>query len=55
MDMNRPFFEDSYGGTYLLVEPGKYNLGDEVGSGHPNEQPVVPVEISEPFFLAFDQ
>ena len=51
MDMNRPFFEDSYGGTYLLVEPGKYNLGDEVGSGHPNEQPVVPIEISEPFFL----
>ena len=45
MDMNRPFFEDSYGGTYLLVEPGKYNLGDEVRSGQPNEQAVVPIEI----------
>ena len=51
MNINRPSFEDSFGGTYLLVEPGSFNIGDEVGSGHPNEQPVVPVEISEPFFL----
>ena len=51
MNINRPSFEDSFGGTYLLVEPGSFNIGDEVGSGHPNEQPVAPVEISEPFFL----
>ena len=49
--MNRPSFEDSFGGTYLLVEPGSFNIGDEIGSGHPNEQPIVSVEISEPFFL----
>ena len=51
MNINRPSFEDSYGGSYLLVEPGRFNLGDEVGSGHPNEQPVVSVQITEPFFL----
>ena len=51
MNINRPSFEDTYGGTYLLVEPGTYNIGDEVGSGHPNEQPVVLVNITEPFFL----
>ncbi|MED5497925.1 MAG: SUMF1/EgtB/PvdO family nonheme iron enzyme, partial [Candidatus Thermoplasmatota archaeon] len=49
--MNRPSFEDTFGGSYLLVEPGSFNLGDEVGSGHPNEQPIVPIDISEPFFL----
>ena len=38
--MNRPSFEDSFGGTYLLVEPGSFNIGDEIGSGHPNEQPM---------------
>ena len=51
MNINRPSFEDSFGGTYLLVEPGSFNIGDEIGSGHPNEQPIVSVEISEPFFL----
>ena len=29
----------------------KFNLGDEVGSGHPNEQPLVPVVITDPFFF----
>ena len=51
MNINRPSFEDSFGGTYLLVEPGSFNIGDEIGTGHPNEQPIVSVEISEPFFL----
>jgi len=51
MNINRPSFEDSYGGTYLLVEPGTYNIGDEVGSGHPNEQPIVSLKIADPFFL----
>lgn len=51
MNLNRPSFEDSFGGTYLLVEPGSFNIGDEIGSGHPNEQPVVQIEILEPFFF----
>tara|TARA_Y100001978_G_scaffold115343_1_gene102771 strand:- start:396 stop:1145 length:750 start_codon:yes stop_codon:yes gene_type:complete len=51
MNVGRPSFEDDFGGAYLLVEPGQFNLGDEVGSGHPNESPVKTVEITEPFFL----
>ncbi|MGB1566943.1 MAG: formylglycine-generating enzyme family protein [Candidatus Poseidoniaceae archaeon] len=51
MNANRPSFEDTFGGSYLLVEPGQFLLGDEVGSGHPNEQPIVSVEITDPFFL----
>ena len=30
MNLNRPSFEDSFGGSYLVVEPGEFNLGDEV-------------------------
>lgn len=52
MNANRPSFDDEFGGSYLLVEPGMFVLGDEVGSGHPNEKPLINVEISEPFFLA---
>ena len=51
MNDNRPSFEDAFGGMYLLVEPGSFTLGDQVGSGHPNESPTVSVEIKEPFFL----
>ena len=51
MNVNRPSFEDAFGGMYLLVEPGHFILGDEVGSGHPNETPLVPTEIVEPFFM----
>ena len=51
MNLNRPSFEDAFGGSYLIVEPGDFNQGDEVGSGHPNELPVQPVSIKEPFFL----
>ncbi len=51
MNDNRPSFEDAYGGVYLLVEPGNFTLGDEVGSGNPNESPTIPIEITEPFFL----
>ena len=51
MNANRPSFEDEFGGSYLLVEPGQFRFGDEVGSGHPNERPLIEVEISEPFFM----
>lgn len=51
MNLNRPSFEDSFGGSYLLVEPGQFNLGDEVGSGHRNETPIQPASITDPFFL----
>ena len=51
MNANRPSFEDAFGGMYLLVEPGEFLIGDQVGSGHPNELPVTLVKITEPFFL----
>jgi len=51
MNLNRPSFEDSFGGSYLVVEPGEFNLGDEVGSGHRNETPIQSATITEPFFL----
>lgn len=51
MDANRPSFEDEFGGSYLLVELGQFRLGDEVGSGHPNEKPIIDVHITEPFFM----
>ena len=51
MNLNRPSFEDSFGGSYLVVEPGEFNLGDEVGSGHRNETPIQSTTITEPFFL----
>jgi len=47
-----PFFTDSYGSNYRLVEPGQFVLGDLEGVGNPNEQPPCSVEISQPFFLA---
>ena len=51
MNLNRPSFEDSFGGSYLVVEPGEFNLGDEVGSGHRNETPIQSTAITEPYFL----
>tara|TARA_B100001094_G_scaffold112066_1_gene107920 strand:- start:5469 stop:6218 length:750 start_codon:yes stop_codon:yes gene_type:complete len=47
----KPFFEDEFGGSYLLLEPGSFILGDQVGSGHPNEQPCIEVTLTEPIFL----
>lgn len=51
MESNRPFFEDEFGGSYLLLEPGTFTLGDQNGSGHPNEHPCIDVTVSEPVFL----
>ena len=47
-----PFFTDTYGSSYRLIEPGTFLLGDEHGTGNPTEQPACTVEITRPFFLA---
>ena len=44
----RPFFDDEYGGRYLLVEPGDFMMGDEKGTR--SEKPLHKVSITEPFF-----
>jgi len=49
--VSSPFFTDAYGSSYRLVEPGSFVMGDESGSGNPNEQPACVVEITQPFFL----
>jgi len=49
--MSRPSFSDSFGGTYILIEPGKFQMGDLVGDGLDREKPVHEVEILRPFFI----
>jgi formylglycine-generating enzyme required for sulfatase activity len=49
--MERPNFGDSYGGTYILIEPGKFSMGDVFGDGLARELPVHQVEITRPFFI----
>ena len=49
--MNRPNFNDDYGGKYVLIEPGTFVIGDEVGDGLPREYPTRNVDISNPFFI----
>lgn len=51
MSNQRPFFDDDFGGKYLLVEPGTFVMGDSLGRGSKNERPPRTVEITEPFFL----
>ena len=48
MAENRPFFDDEFGGRYLLVEPGTFQMGAEKGTR--SELPTHQVTISEPFF-----
>ena len=48
MAEQRPFFDDEYGGRYLLVEPGDFMMGDEKGTR--SEKPLHKVSITEPFF-----
>tara|TARA_B100001093_G_scaffold2499_2_gene2460 strand:- start:541 stop:1281 length:741 start_codon:yes stop_codon:yes gene_type:complete len=48
MNEQRPFFDDDYGGRYILVEPGFFTMGD--ASGNRTEQPPHEVQITEPFF-----
>lgn len=51
VSMSRPSFSDSFGGTYILIEPDKFLMGDIVGDGLDREKPVHEVEISRPFFI----
>ena len=48
MSTSRPYFDDEYGGRYILIEPGSFTMGDQKGTR--SEQPPHTVEISEPFF-----
>ncbi|MBL6890735.1 MAG: formylglycine-generating enzyme family protein [Candidatus Poseidoniaceae archaeon] len=49
--MSRPNFSDSFGGTYVLMEPDVFLMGDLIGDGLEREKPVHEVEISRPFFI----
>lgn len=45
----RPTFANEWGGSFVLIEPGTFNMGDDNGSKF--ERPARNVEISEPFFM----
>ena len=49
--MSKPRFEDEFGGTYILIEPGIFSMGDLVGDGLARELPTHEVEIERPFFI----
>ena len=49
--LSKPRFDDEFGGTYILIEPGNFMMGDTVGDGLAREYPVHEVEISSPFFI----
>ena len=45
----RPIFTNEWGGSFILIEPGSFNMGDKNGSKF--EKPVRNVEIEEPYFI----
>ena len=49
--MSKPRFEDQFGGSYILIEPGHFTMGDIVGDGLARESPAHLVEIEAPFFI----
>ena len=49
--MSRPRFEDEFGGSYILIEPGYFTMGDVVGDGLARELPTHQVDIDTPFFI----
>tara|TARA_B110000459_G_C16625891_1_gene505761 strand:+ start:8057 stop:8800 length:744 start_codon:yes stop_codon:yes gene_type:complete len=49
--MSRPSFSDSFGGTYILIEPDDFEMGDLIGDGLEREKPVREVKIVRPFFI----
>ena len=49
--MSKPRFEDEFGGTYILIEPGIFSMGDLVGDGLARELPTHEVKIDRPFFI----
>ena len=46
-----PVFNDRWGGSYRLVEPGVFVLGDQHGSGSRQEYPAREVKLDHPFFM----
>ena len=49
--MSKPRFEGEFGGTYILIEPGIFSMGDLVGDGLARELPAHKVQIDRPFFI----
>ena len=49
--MSKPRFEDEFGGSYILIEPGNFTMGDVVGDGLARELPTHQVDIDLPFFI----
>ena len=49
--MSKPRFEDEFGGTYILIEPGLFSMGDLVRDGLARELPTHKVQIERPFFI----
>ena len=47
--MSRPRFETTWGGSFILVEPGEFLMGSEDGA--PSESPSVTIILQHPFFL----
>ena len=47
--MSRPRFETTWGGSFILVEPGEFLMGSEDGT--PSESPSVTIILQHPFFL----
>lgn len=46
-----PVFRDRWGGSYRLVEPGTFVLGDQHGSGGRDEYPPTEVQVEQPYFM----
>ena len=44
-----PTFTNEWGGSFVLIEPGSFLMGDENGSKF--EKPIRKVEITEPYFI----
>jgi formylglycine-generating enzyme required for sulfatase activity len=51
MSSTRPAFDGLYGGRYILVEPGRFLMGDADERGSKIERPAIETEILDPFFL----
>ena len=51
MDQSRPMFTDRWGGSFHLIEPGEFVMGDSVGSGARHEHPPHSLTIESPFFF----
>ena len=47
--VSRPRFETTWGGSFILVEPGEFLMGSEDGT--PSESPSVTIILQHPFFL----